>query len=212
MIKPDDQLYELIHYTKNGKRYLTVDINKKLCGYSVIHPWKLIPDKAKESEFLTYLFPHGISQHGKNYLFNPLILSEEESNDSMSLLTGLIFELVRKCDYPEKPSRYECLFACDNLEDALTFRKIQAKKSAQEHAPIYAVYTKKTTHKGDMNLFDCECSLLELYRRAHSYWKGEPLSHDGDYKPFWEYLLPLPVYVEKKTFHISVPKALQRLR
>nr|WP_255498462.1 DUF2441 domain-containing protein [Citrobacter sp. NCU1] len=112
---------------------------------------------------------------------------------------GLIMEHTRKAYFPEKVSRYQCLFACETHEEAMAYRADQAKTEEEKIAPIYEVYTRENVHKGDMNLINIECTILELYRRVHIYWTSDSSQIHDDYTPFWEILLPLPVFVAKET-------------
>ncbi|WP_410686116.1 DUF2441 domain-containing protein [Citrobacter braakii] len=122
-----------------------------------------------------------------------------ENGEGKALLIGLVFELVRRSHFPEKPSRYQSLFACEQLNEVKQFRALLAEERGDENiltAPIYEVLSWEPVHRGDMNLLNGNCPVLELYHRAHLYWSGEPApvkKGKEEEKPFWELLIPLPV-------------------
>jgi len=186
------------YYSDIGTTYYTVDLKKRLHEDCIITLTSFTPENSEEADFLSQIFPDGLSRHGYNYLYNPGPGMDQRDDDSLALLVGLVLELVRKAYYPDKPSRYQSLFACETPEDARQFGLTQAKAGENDtSAPVYEVYTKGKIHRGDMNIINNECSVLELYRRAHIYWSGTTQElHDG-YFPLWEYLLPLPAFTAK---------------
>ncbi|WP_291968563.1 DUF2441 domain-containing protein [Candidatus Symbiopectobacterium sp.] len=120
---------------------------------------------------------------------------------SQTFLVGLVFELVRRSCFPEKPSRYQSLFACQQISEVKQFRELLADEKDDDEirkASIYEVITEGTVHRGDMRLLNSDCPVLELYRRAHLYWSGEPSPLNKGEKPFWEYLIPLPALIGQR--------------
>ncbi|AWH87900.1 DUF2441 domain-containing protein [Limnobaculum parvum] len=181
------------------EKYYTVDSSNGLVPFCKVLLGSYTPDQPEQAIFLNQIHPDGLSKHGYNYLYNPGLSMEESSGESSSLMISLIFELVRRSYFPEKPSRYQSLFACQQLSEVKQFRKLLADERNDDgirSASIYEVITGETVHFGDMNLLNSECPILELYRRAHLYWSGIPLN-DGE-EPFWEVLIPLPVLIGQR--------------
>ncbi|ECG4947686.1 DUF2441 domain-containing protein [Salmonella enterica subsp. enterica serovar Llandoff] len=179
-------------------KYYTVDLVKGLRPFCRIILGGYTPKQPEQAAFLNNLFPAGLSRHGYNYLYNPGPMMNSSDGVSRSLGTGLIFELVRRSHFPEKPSRYQSLFACQYIDEVKQFRNQRADEDGDDEkkaAPIYEVITSLDVHRGDMNLLDTECPVLELYRRAYLYWSGESFPLYEGYEPFWEILIPLPVQI-----------------
>lgn len=195
MISGNEEAIGPEYYPSIGRKYFTVDFKRRLKTDSIVSLSTFHPENEREDEFLSNEFPNGISRHGYNYLYNPDPKMDDRSDESEALMMGLIMEQTRKAKFPNKVSRYQCLFACETFEEALFYRADQAKTEEAKNTPIYEVYTKGVVHRGDMNLINTECTILELYRRVTIYWSSDSsLLHDA-YKPFWEILLPLPVFV-----------------
>ncbi|VVY30221.1 Uncharacterised protein [Escherichia coli] len=183
------------------EKYYTLDSANSLyplCRVSLGH---YPPEHPELADFLNQMYPDGLSNHGRNYLYNPgpIMDGGDDNGEGKALLIGLVFELVRRSHFPEKPSRYQSLFACEQLNEVKQFRALLAKERGDENiltAPIYEVLSWEPVHRGDMNLLNGNCPVLELYHRAHLYWSGEPApvkKGKEEEKPFWELLIPLPV-------------------
>lgn len=183
------------------EKYYTLDSVNGLSSSCQVILGAYTPTQHEQAVFLSQMYPDGLSKHGYNYLYNPGPVMNDNSNESKALLIGLVFELVRLSHFPDKPSRYQSLFACQHLSEVRQFRELLADEQKSEQiriAPIYEVITNGPVHRGDMRLLNSDCPVLELYRRAHLYWAGEAApvkeGEKGD-KPFWELLIPLPVVV-----------------
>jgi hypothetical protein len=134
------------------------------------------------------LFPEGFTVHGERYFLK---------NDSLPVVTSpaieLIFEYVRRASFPNRPSRFQSLFAWNRISDAGRFRD----QYGNHKDPIWIVeYDENEAFKGDMNLLGMRDSLLVTSYRAHCYWGGLP-DPSGD-PPRWEFLLKAPVGVIKR--------------
>ncbi|EBS4563067.1 DUF2441 domain-containing protein [Salmonella enterica subsp. enterica serovar Bovismorbificans] len=178
--------------------YYTVDLARRLEPSCTFYLLKVEPELPDLRDFLCQLYPDGVSMHGYNYLCNPVPDMSNASTDSQALLVDLVFELVRLAHFPSKPSRYQCIFATESIEDARDFRKSQDYRSHKYDvlsAPIYRVIAAKDVHRGDMRLINNKCSVLELYRRAHLYWSGKTAVLYEEYRPLWEILIPLPAII-----------------
>lgn len=125
------------------------------------------------------LFPEGVSNHGERYF-----LQNEAKALIASPMLELLFEQVRRASFPERPSRFQSMFAVETLEEALQFR------SRYGGAAIYAV-TADITFRADMSLLNGENSTLVTSWLAHRYWDGKA----GPTNAFWEWLMKCPVKV-----------------
>lgn len=179
--------------------YYSVDLKGKLHSGCLVTLGQYELNKATLVDFMNMQYPDGISMHGCNYLYNPEVMMSENTPVSSALVIGLVFELVRKAHFPEKPSRYQSLFACENINEVQKFRDYQVENNGDNPAAnIYEVVSNHDVHRGDMKLLDTDCPVLELYRRAFLYWSGSTdMLYDG-YEPFWEILIPLPAFIGKK--------------
>ncbi|EBP3802810.1 DUF2441 domain-containing protein [Salmonella enterica subsp. enterica] len=181
-----------------GTIYYTADTQRTLRPFCKIGMQNYKPEKEELANFLNQLFPKGISCHGYNYIYNPEPEMSKNDINSLSLLVGLIWELVRLAHFPDKPSRYQCLFATESVEDAMAFIKSQDYRDGTDGAPIYEVVTTASVHRGDMRLLNADCSVLELYRRAFLYWSGKTEFIDDEFPVLWEILVPLPSIIGKR--------------
>ena len=182
--------------------YYTLDSANRLPSPCHVITGKYEPEAPELAAFLHQMYPDGLSKHGHNYLYTPGPKMEDDSGVSRSLLVGLVFELVRRSHFPDKPSRYQSLFACQHLSEVRKFRALLADERGEDEirtAPIYEVITDEPVHRGDMRLLNSDCPVLELYHRAWLYWAGEAAPvKTGEEEPFWELLIPLPVFVGRR--------------
>lgn len=185
-------------------KYYTADSANGLRPFCQIIQGDYKPKQPELTAFLTQMYPDGLSKHGHNYLYNPGPLIGDANGESLALLIGLVFELVRRSHFPDKPSRYQSLFACQQISEVKAFREKLADERNEDEirtTAIYEVITDETVHRGDMRLLSDDCPVLELYRQAHLYWSGEPAPvKEGEEEgtPFWELLIPLPVFVGRR--------------
>lgn len=176
------------------EKYYTLDSANSLFPFHVITLRHHTPKQPELAGFLNQIYPEGLSKHGYNYLYNPALFDDNHQRDK-AFLIGLIFELVRRSDFPEKPSRYQSLFACREISEVKQFRELLARERGDDGiriAPIYEVRNEKPVHLGDMRLLDSNGPILDIYRRAYLYWSGESLAYTNGEEPFWEILIPLP--------------------
>ncbi|EAA7255178.1 DUF2441 domain-containing protein [Salmonella enterica subsp. enterica serovar Newport] len=133
-------------------------------------------------------FDFKIAEHGLRYLFPRRDLNGTD-------LMELIVELVRRLQFPTKPSRYQSIFACDKIEDANYFRENHREHDGPQ--PIYEILVGDNTniHRGDMRLLDLNPSTDNaaiVFTKAIWYWSGI-----ASREPFWEYVIPLPAQIGK---------------
>jgi hypothetical protein len=137
---------------------------------------------------LNELFPEGLSFHGFQYLLNSNYLPQPPYHEHFyykSPIIDLVFELVRKTRFPDKPSRFQSMFAWDSLDRAKNFRL----EYNLPDAPIFKIHA-DTVFCADMQLLRLGNLGVTASFMADKYWKGEATE-----KPNWEYLLKLPVQV-----------------
>lgn len=145
----------------------------------------------QELEALTQqLFPRGLTSHGKKYLLNECLVISTPQGPAPCVphipMIELVFELVRRLHFPEKPSRMMALFAWATHQEAAEFE--------MEHGggSIYEVEAEKY-FRGDMKLLFLGGSGIGAVLFAMKYWRGE-----SSPVPRWEYLLVPPVRVVER--------------
>ncbi|MCE4064369.1 DUF2441 domain-containing protein [Chryseobacterium gleum] len=127
------------------------------------------------------LYPHGISSHGTQYLYDRIDhVYDQYGNSYVSNYHAIeiIFELIRLLNFPSKPSRFTSAFAWDTLDDAISFKM----KICDGFGDIYKVSC-ENHFKADMNLLLLG-SIPGAMIFADKYWKGE-----SSKEPLWECLL-----------------------
>lgn len=133
------------------------------------------------------LFSKGVSQHGLAYSINTAFnMPDNPFGPSIELA----LELIRKERFPDKPSRLQSMFGCENLDDVKHFR---GSSHSARSTSIFEVTT-ENYHRGDMNILNYLCNMNEFHRRLVGYWAGETLTLEG-YEPFWEVVIPLPATI-----------------
>lgn len=130
------------------------------------------------------MFPDGVSLHGDRYFLQ---------NSANPLLTNpnieIFFEFVRRADFPNKPSRFQSLFASETYEEAKFFKENYGNNESK----IWKIKAKQF-HKGDMSLLTNDCAILVYSYYAQLYWSGE----QGPFTPVWEILVKPPVEILKE--------------
>lgn len=142
------------------------------------------------------MYPDGFSLHGAAHYRNvppPARTAEEAQRAYTSALLDYMLEACRKGHFPEKPSRYQSMFACESIEDAVRFRASHGKESD----PIFELAPEAVVHRGDMALYTMAPTMAGLDHRLHLYWQGETLEISG-HPTQWEHVLALPVSVGRR--------------
>ena len=137
------------------------------------------------SDLCRELCPGGVSFHGELYL-----VRNERSTNVTDADTEIIFEWVRRAKYPYRSSRYQSLYALDDLEAARHFMK----STGAWGSPVFEVATDEP-FRADMRLLDSRMSAIVKSYFANLYWQGLP--HPAD-PPFWEWLVPCPVTIGRQ--------------
>jgi hypothetical protein len=135
------------------------------------------------------LFPEGVSAHGERYFLKP-----ETHALEVNAIIELVFEYVRRSNYPHRPSRFQSFFGFDSKDAAINFRKNYGNSIGD----LWEVECDDAqTFKADMNNLTLASSLLVLSYRASCYWEGRP-DPDINKTPIWEILLQPPISIVKK--------------
>lgn len=139
-------------------------------------------------DVLNMLSPGGLSPHGLNYLTN-----RDMPPTNVNASIDLSLELFRRSFFSTKPSRYQSIFAWDNLDDAKSFMA-----SLLPEFPNCVIYeisaNSEDIHRGDMSLLTFTSTNLVYADLLRLYWKGTTFNE----RPIWEYVVPLPVKVGAK--------------
>ncbi|ECG4949182.1 DUF2441 domain-containing protein [Salmonella enterica subsp. enterica serovar Llandoff] len=137
-----------------------------------------------------------VSRHGNYYLNSPLV----NNPNSTSVAIEFIFELIRRHHFPEKTTRFCCMFASESIEGIDTFiRRIGWNTPCQ----IFNLEYTGQVHRGDMNLLNITGNMWQVERNAMAYWCGETYELRPGYQPFWEILIPLPVQLGELVAQIT---------
>lgn len=140
-------------------------------------------------------YPDGLTRHGAQYLF-------EANGGSVSISSHveLTFEAVRRLDYPAVPSRFQSLFACDDLETAQVFAR-EYQNGSPGDANVWRVAHAGRRMRADMRLLTCGAQGIDVFTMAAAYWSGHQIDRvrpDLGAQPFWEWLLVPPVRVVER--------------
>ncbi|NTU44056.1 MAG: DUF2441 domain-containing protein [Chlorobiaceae bacterium] len=133
------------------------------------------------------LYPQGLSFHGERYL-----LRAGSNSNLSSPAIELLFEYIRRSNFIDSPSRFECFFACESVEDAISFRN----EFGNPDQKTYEVQNYGLSHRYNMRLLHNSSSILYRSYAAHQYWLGnQGVPSLGE---FWEILLTLPVRISRE--------------
>jgi hypothetical protein len=119
------------------------------------------------------MYPDGLSEHGIQYLIkHGLVIFENGTNKPLSIthttpMVEAIFELVRKSEFPQLPSRMQSMFAWCELDDAKEFNA-----GLGSTCSIYEVESDQA-FIADQNLLYLGGSIIGAYEMARKYWSGE---------------------------------------
>lgn len=150
------------------------------------------PEWDSNSIALNHEFPRGLGQFGLAYVCEntppkPEVLVHRER----------LLEEIRRQHFPDRPSRFESLFACRTPEEAVAMRREMKCEAATlwsvqcEHAFIADMHFTNFTPRSLSTL--SRQGLQDWVDKLHSYWQGEESEN-----PTWECLLPLPVAVVQR--------------
>jgi len=137
-------------------------------------------------------FLNGVSMHGQRYLINWSMKPQHMvCNDGVrrSMIYSepaieALFEQVRCYEFPNRPSRFQAIFGCEDLANLHKF--------VDKHPPggaIFELYAEGYAVV-DMEFVTTGHTISETLHYARRYWNGD---HSTD--PVWECLIELPVTV-----------------
>jgi hypothetical protein len=138
------------------------------------------------------LFPEGLSPHGIHYLVEYCLATQRITGHRATIeavphvpTVELTFELVRRLEFPDRPSRFQSWFGWQTLEEAKRFRESHGTPEAR----IFAIDS-PGTFRADMSLLLHGGSNLGATILAARYWSGIAGPH-----PAWEFVLPQPIRI-----------------
>lgn len=112
----------------NAKSQKTFELVTDYTQYDIWNVENLY-SKADAISRIKHLYSEGLSEHGIQYLIRQgIVIFKEGTRIPLQIthtipMIEAIFELVRRSEFPEKPSRMQSMFAWVNLEDARQFEK-----------------------------------------------------------------------------------------
>lgn len=180
----------------------------------------------KEAIFRKF-YPEGLSRHGQQYIQDVIYLFQTLTQAFEDPKTGILypsciaaleltyannkigpvccemqFELVRKAFFPDKPSRWQSLFAVENIDD---FEQWSAE-GLSENYPVYEIEVDSSLQKFDSEWLKGTICIGPVGAPKHMgfspslnmempmhYWQGDATSC-----PRWEYIIPLPAVVGRR--------------
>lgn len=143
-----------------------------------LYPMSINSELPGPKEHAYELFKEGVSKHGMQYI-NQTGTPESHSE--------WFFEYVRRCNFNNRPSRFQSFFAFSSLED---IKRLQ-KKLNFKSGTVYLIEG-DNYFKADMNIVGNQQSPLLHSWLANIYWSGktcEELNIKFGLEPLWEYLL-----------------------
>jgi hypothetical protein len=113
----------------------------------------------------------------------------------------LTCELVRRAEFPQRPSRFQSVFGWEMLADAKLF--LAEFGNSCPGAQLFEVQSDSEPFRADMRCLDIRGSILVMAYGARCYWR-QGLNDLGSFPgantvaPFWELLLSPPVRILRK--------------
>lgn len=150
-------------------------------GLQTAYGWAPAPALALTREW----FPQGMTAHGVRYLLGA---DPQLERDRAIEIT---WELVRRLEFPDRPSRLTSIFAWDSLEDAQAF---QARQRAFTATAVYRVEGESLLRANMPLLTALAGAGGSALQDARDYWAGKR----GAAPELWEHLLRPPVTVVRQ--------------
>ncbi|WP_293649232.1 hypothetical protein [uncultured Pantoea sp.] len=133
------------------------------------------------------------TSHSNNYN-SPNATIWNQQNDPGPLLEWAL-EAHRKALFANAVSRFNCIFAWEDLETAKWFRGFSRSPLS---TPIYEVHSDGKIHKGDMYVYNAQCGSSEFTSRLDAYWSSSTRAVNNGLGPAWEILVELPATIGKR--------------
>jgi hypothetical protein len=148
---------------------------------------KVWPANLKRADQLARLdaqFPTGLSRFGITQLFERAFIHPDRNTDQEIELT---WELVRRLEFPNEPSRLAAIYASATLDEAGRLRD-----EWLPDFPAAKIVELDAEHIGryDSELLDLSGNGWDVLERSRAYWRG-----DASPSPKWELLLEPPAHV-----------------
>jgi hypothetical protein len=138
-------------------------------------------------DHLDLLFPNGVSLHGWNYFAQGGTRATEASWN-----IELIWEYSRRFGHPDRPSRFESVFAWPTEQDAVQWLAAERQRGNPWPAARIWEVEADSAFRADMSLLTLGATILRASYDADLYWSG---GANPDRPPCWELVLPVPVTV-----------------
>jgi len=131
-------------------------------------------------------FPDGLSRFGIAQFFNRSLISPPDGKADQ--LIELVFELVRRLEFAQQPSRLATVYACPTADDARAMCTTWI--GDWPNALIWEIEGQQASSPFDTALLGVDGTAWEAIERARRYWRGEATA-----APVWELLFAPPVTV-----------------
>lgn len=131
-------------------------------------------------------FPNGLSPFGVAQLFERAFLHADGGTDQE---IELIYELVRRLEFPAVASRLTAVFAIETVDDARVL--LGRWRDEWPNAQIVELDVEADrASRHDAELLTLDGTAWNVLERARAYWRG-----DATASPDWELLLEPPAIV-----------------
>jgi hypothetical protein len=135
-------------------------------------------------------FSRGVSKFGYAILNtvpaeNPEDYDRETASNHLTYFREIIFELERRSNFPDQPSRLQSLFAVGSVEEAREYRD-----ELSSNAQIYEIEPKEPAGPFNMGGLSGR-NAVEMLQCAREYWMRGPIPDQATS----EYLLQFPVEI-----------------
>lgn len=131
-------------------------------------------------------FHQGLSRHGLLYLNEYSVIQKSELPASWMIEST--FELVRRLEYPHRPSRMQSMFAWLSFADAAQFWLENGGKT--DHKIYQLELDESQFFVADQRFLTLGVSMIAGYELARKYWSGQRSK-----RPKLEAVVPLPVQI-----------------
>lgn len=155
---------------------LSEDLEIRLTRYNDINPAEL-------QQHVDLLFPDGLSRQEEQYF-----LKNNSSPRFSAPAIEMLFEYVRRACFPDRPSRFQSMFAFEFLNEAIEIKA----RYGNDQGTIWQIESNEY-FKADMGLLIFGNTILVHSYLAHNYWKGK-----AGQNPIWEVLIINPIRVIKR--------------